>query len=299
MSIVVSTPTGNIGRGLTEHLLDGGAEVTLLVRDPKKVADFAKRGATVHQGALDDAAFVRETTQGAKALFWLIPPDMTATDFRARQNQFADVGAAAVEANQIGHVVLLSSTGAQYDSGNGPIAGLHDAEQKFAKVAPNLLQLRAGYFMEILLATIPMIAAQKSVFQPMPAETKLAMVATRDIARVAADELLDLTWKGHRIRGVHGPADVDWNDVCAIIGKELGEPVQYMQVPGEAVHAALTGMGISEAIADLYVEMLEGFGTGRIQNAEPRTAQTTTPTTLQQFCRDTLVPGVKAAAATG
>ena len=43
MKIAVTAPTGNIGRPLTDALLQGGAEVTLLARDASKVQDFVDR----------------------------------------------------------------------------------------------------------------------------------------------------------------------------------------------------------------------------------------------------------------
>ena len=63
MSIVITTPTGHIGSKLAEKLLDAGAEVTLLARNPDKVAGFAARGAKVAQGSLEDEAFVVAATR--------------------------------------------------------------------------------------------------------------------------------------------------------------------------------------------------------------------------------------------
>ena len=41
MKIAITTPTGHIGSGLVQHLLDkGGHELTLLCRDPEKVKQF-------------------------------------------------------------------------------------------------------------------------------------------------------------------------------------------------------------------------------------------------------------------
>ena len=41
MSIVINTPTSNIGRALAARLLDAGERITVLSRDKKKVDDFA------------------------------------------------------------------------------------------------------------------------------------------------------------------------------------------------------------------------------------------------------------------
>ena len=73
MRITVTAPTGNIGRALTERLLEAGTEVTLLARSPEKVGDFVERGARVVEGSLENLAAVQEATEAADALFWLTP----------------------------------------------------------------------------------------------------------------------------------------------------------------------------------------------------------------------------------
>ena len=62
MRIVVTTPTGHIGGTVARHLLDASATVVLLARDAGKVAALTDRGATVHEGSLDDEAYVIRST---------------------------------------------------------------------------------------------------------------------------------------------------------------------------------------------------------------------------------------------
>ncbi|MCP5112950.1 MAG: NAD(P)H-binding protein, partial [bacterium] len=130
MKITVTAPTGNIGRVLTNQLLESSAELTLLARSPEKVAAFAERGAGVVQGSLEDVSAVRRAVDGADALFWLTPPDYTAENFRAYCNSLGDVAAQVAGENPELRVVNLSSTGAHLAEGVGPIKGLHDIEQK-------------------------------------------------------------------------------------------------------------------------------------------------------------------------
>src|SRR5260370_42534511 len=74
MSIVINTPTSNIGRALAARLLDAGEIVTVLSRDRKKVDDLAKRGARVVEGSFEEPALLAKALEGAGALFWLTPP---------------------------------------------------------------------------------------------------------------------------------------------------------------------------------------------------------------------------------
>jgi uncharacterized protein YbjT (DUF2867 family) len=47
VKITVTTPAGHIGSQLSNLLLDRGAEVTVIARDPAKVKDLSGRGVHV------------------------------------------------------------------------------------------------------------------------------------------------------------------------------------------------------------------------------------------------------------
>ena len=68
MSIVINTPTSNIGRALAVRLLDAGEMVTVLSRDKKKVDDLAKRGACVVEGSFEDPALLAKALERTTAL---------------------------------------------------------------------------------------------------------------------------------------------------------------------------------------------------------------------------------------
>src|SRR5260370_35442820 len=74
MSIVVNTPTSNIGRALAARLLDAGERVTVLSRDKKKVDELHRRGACVVEGSFEEPALLAKALEGAEAPFWLPPP---------------------------------------------------------------------------------------------------------------------------------------------------------------------------------------------------------------------------------
>ncbi len=290
MRIAVTTPTGNIGKVVTNYLLDAGAQVTLLVRNPEKVKEFADRGATVFQGLQDDKDFVTRATQGVDALFWLTPPDYLSTDFRKHYNRIGQAGAAAIRANRIPRVVHLSGAGAHIASGTGPGTGLHDAEHLLDQVVTHCTHLRPFYFFENYFWQLESIKGHGRVFLPVSGSTRIAMVATRDIALVAALRLLDHTWTGRTVQGLHGPADVSFDEAAIAIGRGLDRPVVHVRVPEEQARQALRAGGLSEYVAEMVLELYRAIESGRLRPAEPRTAETTTPTTLEQFSRAVLKP---------
>jgi len=189
----------------------------------------------------------------------------------------------------------VSSTGAQHGRGTGPVNALGAIERAFQAVAPDVAVLRCAFFMENLLQDAPTLAAQGAIYGPVPADKAFAIVATRDIAGVAAARLLDRSWGGHATIGVHGPEDVTYSRVAAILTEALGKPVTYVPVPLAAARQGMLDGGMPPFLAGLFTELLEAMSSGRLDPAEPRTAESTTPTSLRAFAREVIRPAVAAA----
>jgi len=294
MSIVVTTPTGHVGRRVVERLLEARTDVTLLARDAARLPAGARERARVVEGSLEDPAAVREATRGARSLFLVIPPHLTTDDWRAFQLGVGRIAAAAAADNGVARVVFLSSAGAQRDD-LFAVSRLGEVERLLAAAIPNVTALRAGFFLENFLAAAPTIATDGAVYMPLPPERRLPMVATRDVGDVAADLLLDDAWRGHVVRGVHGAADVSPSEAAQAFATALGRPVRYVPVPEAAVRDALLAAGASFHVADEYPRLLHRLGTLDYV-AEPRTPTTTTPTSVAAWAREVLAPAVAALA---
>ena len=190
--IAITTPTGKNGRALTKRLLDvakeNQLEIVLLARDPEKVREFSDRGARVEKGSLDDAAFVARATAGVDALFWLTPQNFEpGEEVRAGYNRYGRVAAEAVKRNGIPHVVHLSGFDTEKDGEAGQIVdGLADIEGLLNDAATNITHVRAAFYFENYLGQLDPITSQGSVYMPVNGDTSVAMVATQDIAEVAA-----------------------------------------------------------------------------------------------------------------
>jgi uncharacterized protein YbjT (DUF2867 family) len=292
MRIVVTTPTGHIGSRVVERLLAAKADVTVFVRDAKKLADTVRSRVRVETGELEDPDAVVRAFKGAERAFVLVPPNGTATDWPEWMRRVGRHCAEAIAVNKISHAVLISSFGAGQPR-LGPITWLADVEESIQAAAPNALILRCGYFMENLLQFVPTLRASSVMYNPLPPAVGQPMVATHDIGDVAASKLLDRTWSGQRIIGVLGPADVTMAEAATIIGRAIGRQVTYVQVPVEAAVDAMIKMGLSEGVATGYGDMLRGLSTPGI-GGEPRTPETPTPTTLEEFARTVIRPAVLA-----
>jgi uncharacterized protein YbjT (DUF2867 family) len=297
MRILVNTPTGKVGRLVTRLLLDAGLDLTLIARHPEKLDGLGTR-APVVQGDLDDPATLDRATQGVDTLFW-VTPGLANPDYLRWNQDLAGLAVATARRNGVQRAVMLSSISAQVPRGVGPISSLHLVEREFRAGFADLVILRPTFFMENHLGSIASIAAMGAIFAPIAGDVRFPQIATRDIAARAAALLGDGTWTGQRILGLHGPADLSYEQTAQIIGEALGRPVNFVQVTGEQAKQAMVGGGLPPYIADAYVEMYDAMGSGVFQQAEPRSPETTTPTTLLHFATDTLKPVLEAAAKAG
>ena len=124
--------------------------------------------------------------------------------------------------------------------------------------------------MENLLRQAPAIKGQGTFFGPFAADRKLPPCATRDIAAVAAQLLVDRSWTGRADVPVLGPEDLSCDDMARTMSDVLDRPIRYQRVPFDALEAQLKGQGMSDAFVRAYVDMMRAKDEG-MDNAEPRT----------------------------
>jgi uncharacterized protein YbjT (DUF2867 family) len=284
-TIAVVGATGNVGHALAELLLASGAGVRAIGRTADRLQPLAARGAEPRVGVAEDPKFLAEAFRGTDGVFAMIPPDFAHPDPLARTQALTTAIAAALQVARATHVVTLSSIGADRADRNGPIAGLHRFERQVSAVPGiHAVHLRAGYFFENWLANIPLIKSAGINGGALAGDLPIAMIATRDIAATAARLLVKPSFTGQRSRELQGPRDYTPAQATAILGAAIGRPdLAYVQFPYADFGAALTGAGFSRAMADLFLEMARGLNDRVIKALEPRSPDTTTATTLEEF----------------
>jgi uncharacterized protein YbjT (DUF2867 family) len=278
--------TGNVGGKVADILLGRGEKVRVIARSEDKLKSFKDRGAEVAAGDASDTAFLTKAFTGVDAAFTIIPGDMKAPDFRAFQNKIGESIAAAIKKSGVKYVVNLSSLGADLPEGTGPIKGLYDQEQRLNKLeGVNILHLRPTYFMENLLWTIDMIISKGIIGDPIKSDLKMALIATRDVAKAVADHLSTGTFTGKSVKALLGQRDLTMEEAAKIIGRKIGKPdLKYVTFSYDESYKGFVAAGMSEDASRLFVEMSKGmndglFGTGKT----PRTRENTTETAFEEF----------------
>lgn len=94
-------------------------------RHARKLAALGERGAQVRIGSFQDRTFLADAFRGARAAFVLTPVDVSLPDINAEQRRNVLGIAAAIRDAGIGHVVTLSSWGAEVPEGIGGIIACH------------------------------------------------------------------------------------------------------------------------------------------------------------------------------
>jgi uncharacterized protein YbjT (DUF2867 family) len=281
----ITGATGNIGSKVAEILLGRGEKVRMIGRDAAGLRPFVTKGAEAAAGDLKDTAFLTRAFTGVDALFAMIPPNYTATDFRVYQNEIGASIANAITRGGVKYVVNLSSQGGELSAGTGPILGLHDQEERLNGVAGvNILHLRCTYFMENLLMNIPLINQMGIAGSAVRGDRKFAMIATKDIAARVAEHLVRRDFTGKAVKDLLGQRDLSLDEAIGVIGRRIGWPdLKYVQFPYDEAAKGMVAMGISPDTSRLMVEMSKALNDGLFAVNRPRTAENTTSTAIEEF----------------
>jgi uncharacterized protein YbjT (DUF2867 family) len=292
--------TGHVGSVIANSLLGKGEKVRVVGRDSRRLDKFVRKGAEAVVANVTDAAALTKALAGVRAAFLMIPPNLTSQDYRGDQEYASDAIASAVQEAELRYAVFLSSIGGHVAAGTGPIAGLHAAEEKLNAVsALNVLHLRPAYFMENHLAGMGMIQGMGILGNALLPELKIAMIATRDIGDYAAGRMYALDFSGKQTRELLGERDLSMNETAAILARGIGKPdLRYVQFPNEQVQQVLTQMGIPVKTAAMFIEMYKAFNEGVVAAQERRSAENTTPTSLEKFVQEVFAPAYQGKAAT-
>jgi uncharacterized protein YbjT (DUF2867 family) len=283
--VVVLGASGHIGSRIAEFLVERREPVRVVGRSADRLASFADRGAEVREGTLEDAGFLAEALAGARAAFTLLPPGYDAAGVRAFHRRVSEAEFEAIRASRVPYVVNLSSVGAEVPFGTGPIADLHEHEQRLNGLeGVHIVHLRPASFMENLLGGVAAVRHAGVFLGALRGDLPMPMIATQDIAAEADRLLAELGFEGKSTHELLGPREYTMEEAARILGAAIGKPdLAYSQIPDEEARRHLVEAGVSEDLAGLYTEMAAAMNAGKIRPSEPRLPENTTPTTLEDF----------------
>ena len=272
---LVTGATGHVGSSLVPLLLEAGQHVRVLVRDPGRAAGSWGTDVEIHDlGRSGDAAF-----DGVDQLF-------LACGNVPEQVSFEQSAIDAAARAGIGRIVKLSARGATAGS---PVAFWHWhalIEAHLAESGVPATVLRPSFLMTNLLEAASAISGQGMLVAPA-GDARISMIDPRDVAAAAATAL---TFDGHQGRTyvLTGPAAPGYGQLAGDLGKVVGHPVSYLDVPPEAAREAMTGAGVPAFVADQVLNVFEALRRG--EQAATSTAMKDltgdVPRTFAEFARE-------------
>lgn len=262
---VIAGVSGHTGSVVATALLAAKQKVRVIVRDAAKGEPWRARGADVAVADIADEAALTKALTGATGAYLLLPPPgWTQTGIAADRKIKTAALLGAVRAARPGHVVLLSSIGAELPEGTGPIKYIHVVEEGLRASGVPATFLRASSFMENWDAQVPGALAAGALYYGLAEGVKVPQVSTQDIGKVAAQLLLEGA-RGVRVVELTGPGELSLQDVAATIAKVSGKPVNGVSVPPAAMVQALIGQAASPELAASFGEMAGALNDGTIK----------------------------------
>ncbi|MEU0200332.1 MULTISPECIES: SDR family oxidoreductase [unclassified Streptomyces] len=243
MSIVVTGATGHLGRHVVEQLLEKvpAEQITAVVRNAEKAADFADRGVKI---ALADynapASFDGLFSAGDKVLL------VSGNEFdkgRVQQHKVVIDAAKAVG------VALLAYTSAP-GSLTAALADDHRGTEEILldSGVPYTL-LRNGWYHENYTENLAPVLEHNAVVAAA-GEGKVSSASRADYAAAA---VAVLTGEGHENKTYELGGDTPWSfaEYAAELSRQTGKEITYNAVSPEALVGILAGAGLPEPFAQI------------------------------------------------
>jgi uncharacterized protein YbjT (DUF2867 family) len=262
---IILGASGHVGGRTADLLLAAGKPVRAIGRSIERLKPLITKGAEYRIGEIED--------------------NVQAVHLRLYQNAISKLIAGALKKAGATRVVNLSSMGAHQPGNTGPIAGLHDHEERLNKIKGlSVVHLRAAYFMENLMSSMDLIRGQGINGSALKGDLAIPVIATRDIGAAAAKLLMDPDFTGQSVRYLLGERDLSMIEMTGILGRAIGKPdLRYVQFSYEETEKAFRLMGFSRDVAHSFVEMARAMNEGIVTERIERTPDSTTVTSFEQF----------------
>jgi uncharacterized protein YbjT (DUF2867 family) len=283
MKFVITGSLGNISKPLSQALINAGHQVTIVTSKSANAPAIEALGATAAVGSVEDVDFLTATFSGADAVYTMIPPKWDAVDWKAYIGSIGANYTAAISASGVKKVVNLSSIGAHMPEGCGPVTGLYRAEQSLNTLTDVAIRhLRPAYFFTNLFANIGLIK-HLNVIGSNFGEQPIALVHPTDIAAVAAEELLTLSFTGHSVNYIVGDERTG-NEIASVLGAAIGQPdLPWVVLSDEQSLQGAIGAGLSHEVASNYTEMGAAMRSGAMGEDFLQHRNALTNTKLEDF----------------
>lgn len=267
MKYILTGSTGNITKPLATNLIAAGHQVTIISSTESRKEEIEKLGASAAIGSVLDGPFLSKVFQNADAVYLMIPPAFSVSDWLGYQKEVAENFVTAIKQSGVKNIVQLSSIGAHMGEGAGPIDGLAYLEKRLSAIDDiNVIKLRPSYFYTNFYAMIDMIKHAGIIGSNIgDYNDKLVLTHPNDIADAAAKYLLALDFKDQNIAYVSSDIRT-FSDIVKTLGDAIGKPeLPWISFSDDDNHQGMLKAGLPEVFAKSYTQMGKSIREGLIQ----------------------------------
>ncbi|MEV0320267.1 NAD(P)H-binding protein [Streptomyces sp. NPDC050658] len=292
--IVVTTPTGQIGRQLLDRLLDAAAptSIRVIARDPARLSARIRERVEVIRGSHADPAVLKEACAGADRLFWLVPPTPGADSVEGHFRAFTDPVCEVIAGQGVQRVVHVSTLGRGVARNAGPISASLAVDEAITATGVHFRALCPPFLMENLLGQAASLREAGTLSLALAPDRVLRTCATADIAAEAARLLLDGSWTGQADVPLIGPDALSPEGMAGVLSEVLDRPVRLRRTTSEEYRATMVRFGASEAWARGLADMTDSLDDRGYYGAAAPSTPETAPTGFRQWCEEVLRPAV-------
>jgi uncharacterized protein YbjT (DUF2867 family) len=242
--ILVTGATGAVGNHVVSHLVEAGAKVRALTRNPDK-AKFDP-SVDVYVADVDKPETLPGALEGVERVFMLAP------SHHAPAHDAAIV--AAAKGTGVRHLVKISGLGTIDDAPDAITRWHLEGERSVKESGIPWTILQPGEFMSNTFYWIWGIRGEGVVREPH-GDTRQAMIDPRDIGAVAA---VVLTTDGHEGKSypITGPEALTPRERVAKISAALGRPIEFQQLTPQQARDNWVMLGAPEELIDAVQSVL-------------------------------------------
>ncbi len=303
--IVLTTPTGQIGRQVLARLLTTDEQLRVVVRHPARLGPEVRERVQVVSGSRLQPDVLTRAFAGADSVLWVVPPDLRAEDVTEYYLRSTRPACASFTEHGVARVVGVTSLGHGWPKQAGNLSAAMAMDELIASTGVGYRALAAPFLMENLLGQVRTLSADGTFAMTNAADRPLRTVATADIAAAATSLLLDDSWTGQHVVPVVGPDHLTPEGMAETMSGVLQRPVRYQHVSDQDFTDRMLGHGLSRACVQGLVAMTTAQSEGIYEAAltAPAAATRATParsrTGFGQWCQDVLRPAVLGSSAGG
>lgn len=282
MTVTVIGATGRVGSAVVRRLVDGGAEVRALVRDPAKARRLFGEGPQVQAVGvhLDDPAAVTAALTGSDTLFLA----MGSAGLEANLQRIAIQAAAATAG--LRQLVRLSVLNVGPDSLGINQRGHWSLDFAAQVAGVPYATVRPAIFSASVLAGAPEIKSTRT-WTGLAETGRVPLIDYADVADAVVRVLGDSsTWNRHH--DLTGPRLVSWPEALEVLSAELGEKVTFRVTGPLELITRLVRAGVAPGQAELLVAREWAVMAGENERTTIAVRELTghEPRTIEEFFHD-------------